>query len=86
MSTTPCELHELTNCSFCTGTDKNFERSLEDSAPDPSAPIPRFPGGPTIRANYAGNCTQCGRRYPQGSFIYHSKEADGWVGVDCCMM
>jgi hypothetical protein len=82
-ATTPCDLHELTNCSICTGADKRHEASLQESEYDRGA-LPRLPGGPTIHAKFSGSCAGCGRRYPAGTPIHHSSEYDGWIGVECC--
>lgn len=79
----PCEKHELTNCSICTGVDKQFDSSLTEAAYDQGLP-PRIAGGPTIFANFAATCASCGRRYPKGEPIHHSREDDGWIAVSCC--
>lgn len=84
MSMSPCDLHEVTNCTYCTGNDKRFEESLVDPEPDASTPLPVIPGGPTIRARFAGNCKSCGRRYQVNEGIHHDRDADGWIGVECC--
>ena len=83
LTTEPCEKHELTNCSICTGKDRKFRASLEEPQYDRGA-LPKIPGGATIFANYPSTCAGCGRRYPKGEPIHHSQDHDGWVGVSCC--
>jgi hypothetical protein len=81
----PCDLHEVSNCSICTGADKRYVASLEEPMYDRGLP-PRIPGGPTIFARHVGHCTGCGRRWEPGDAIHRDPELDGWVGVDCCVM
>lgn len=83
-SLAPCDLHELTNCSICTGVGKRFEATLAEPVVDRGLP-PRIPGGPTIFARYGGTCAGCGRRYEINDAIHHDREQDGWVGVECCV-
>lgn len=85
MTVGPCELHEITNCSVCTGWDKAYQDTLEDSPPDDLPPLPRHPDGhPSIYSRFPGTCIGCGRRYERWTPIHHSQEHDGWVGLDCC--
>ena len=81
----PCDLHEITNCSVCTGADKRFQRSLEDPLPDPDAPVPYIPGGITMHAKFDGNCAGCGRRYPVGTIIHRPHELGEWYSIECCL-
>lgn len=79
----PCELHEMLNCSTCTGVDKRHAESLREVAWDRGS-LPRISGGPTIWAQYHGTCLSCGRRWEPGDPIHRSEEYDGWIGVACC--
>lgn len=80
----PCEKHEVSNCSFCTGADAAYEQSLRDPVVDRGLP-PRIPGGPTIFARHYGRCTGCGRGYDVGDAIHYPRDtSDGWYGVACC--
>lgn len=81
----PCELHEVTNCSICTGQDKKFEASLEPSYDQDRGVAPLIGGGPTIFAHYPGTCASCGRRWQEGDPIHRPRDGDGWIGVECCV-
>lgn len=82
----PCELHEVSNCSICTGVDKKYEASLELPSYDRDGEVlPVIPGGPTIWSKFPGTCTSCGRRWQDGEPIHHPREGDGWIGVACCV-
>jgi hypothetical protein len=80
----PCEKHEVSNCSYCTGAEEAFAASLEEPELDRGA-LPFIPGGVTIFAQYPGHCGRCGRGYPRGTAIHRRRDNDdGFVGVDCC--
>lgn len=82
----PCDLHELTGCSICTGVDRTYSASLVEQATTwEDTPVPRrIEGGPTIRARFAGHCAGCGRSYPPGEPIHRPAKSDGWLAVECC--
>jgi hypothetical protein len=79
----PCELHEITNCSICTGLDKML---AAEQAPSYAAEVGRVAGLPPghRRAQWDGSCKSCGTEYDAGEVIRFSKTADGWVGIGCC--
>lgn len=88
MSMTPCDLHEVTNCGFCTGAAKKFDESIKESFSevDTSVPLPKILGGVSIYARFAGNCDGCGRRYPQDTPIFRPTDnSTGWVVIECCV-
>lgn len=84
----PCDLHELTGCSICSGLDKKL--AAEDAQFDAAgwdaiagAAERRIAPG-IVRAQYNGRCAGCQTRYPVGAAIRHSDTANGWVGMECC--
>lgn len=64
----PCELHEITNCSVCTGLDKKL------AAQD------RSEFRPVTQAKFESKCVSCGETYPAGTTIYLND--DNWW--TCC--
>lgn len=64
----PCELHEITNCSVCTGLDK---RLAAEEKPEWT--------GATWTAQHPGKCPRCGEFFDVGATIYSSDS--GWM---CC--
>lgn len=85
MTLTPCDLHEVTNCSICTGADKAYEETLRE--PTPEGPPPHISGGVTIWAQFPGHCAQCGHSYQPNAAIHRPYGGldGGWIGVDCCL-
>lgn len=83
----PCDLHELTGCSICSGLDK--ELAAEDRAADGPmtwdqvATLGNPPPGHAF-AQYPGRCAACGAAFRPGDIIRHSKAFGGWVGAVCC--
>lgn len=65
----PCLLHEVTNCSICSGLDK--QRAKDDREPD----------GPVIAARHPGKCAICGEPFDVGRAIRHFPV--GWAPIDC---
>ena len=88
MSMQPCDLHDLSNCAICNGTERRFQESLKETpvwtrrreAADAGGPRR---SGPTIAARFDGHCAGCGRSYGEGDFITHSRDDDGWI-AECC--
>lgn len=70
MTSEPCDLHELTGCSICSGLDKRIvagERKTFE------------PTGQSMCARYAGKCPRCGEWFDVSTRIYRTEA--GWV---CC--
>lgn len=65
----PCELHEITNCSTCSGLDKKLAAEENLSATGPFAP-----------ALFPGKCPKCGEWYDRGILIYLTVDTH-WI---CC--
>lgn len=66
----PCFLHEITNCSICTGLDKKLAAEERESFEL---------NGPTAYALYPGKCPKCGEQFEVGKLIYRTEA--GWI---CC--
>lgn len=66
----PCELHELTGCSICSGLDKKLAAEEFE--------VPAH--GYQIEARWAGKCPKCGEEWPVGQAIYLTS-ASVWI---CC--
>lgn len=64
----PCLLHEITNCSTCSGLDKRI--AAEEK--------PEWTGG-VWTATHPGKCPRCGEYFDAGTAIYSSDS--GWM---CC--
>jgi len=84
----PCEKHEVSNCSICSGLDKRLqdaERRPPGSGrrPGRKARIERLPFG-VVHADYPGRCADCGVWFEAGEPIRHSDKVDGWVSTECC--
>ena len=64
----PCELHEVSNCSTCSGLDKQLtaEESFERL-------------GPFTPAQISGKCPKCGESFDVGTLVYVTD--GGWI---CC--
>lgn len=87
LRTEPCFLHEITNCSTCTGLDKKL--AAEESFPTfdvggwngvVQAMRGRAPN--TFPARYAGKCAGCGERFNAGAPI-RADSSGGWL-AGCC--
>jgi hypothetical protein len=78
-SAEPCELHELTGCSICSGLDKKL--AAEDAPVDLETLGSPPPGH--AWAQWPGRCAGCREPYDRGDMIRFSKTADGFVGT-CC--
>lgn len=61
----PCELHEITNCSTCSGLDKRLAKQEIE-----------WTGGLTT-ALHPGKCPRCGEVFDVGTTIYSSES--GWT-------
>lgn len=85
-TTVPCDLHELTGCSICSGLDKKlaaeesqtgaltWEQVMELGSPPPGHCWVMWPG----------KCAKCGERFDAGEPIRMSRSDGGWVAVGCC--
>ena len=90
ISTEPCDLHEITNCSTCSGLDKKLAKEDAEADLGPTSPMSWSslaaavvePG--EVIAKWSGNCAWCGRRYEAGETIKFSQKHDGWVTVMGC--
>ena len=80
-STEPCNLHEITNCSICTGLDK--EQLAEDTGTLWSDFGQYRPLGTVFAAQRAGRCASCGHRFEAGADIRWSSDVSGWVEKEC---
>jgi hypothetical protein len=69
-TTEPCDLHELTGCSICSGLDKKLAAEEQETFEL---------NGPTAYALYSGKCPKHEGYFTAGTKIYRS-EAD-WI---CC--
>lgn len=76
----PCELHELTGCSICSGLDKQLQAEEEQE----TAPQWLAPG--VVAAGWPGKCAGCGADYPAGTPIRHSSALGGFTPTsgECC--
>lgn len=79
-STVPCDLHELTGCSICSGLDKKLAK--EDTEVDIMTLGSPPPGHAWCQ--WATKCAGCGEAIERGEPIRFSKLANGWVGAVCC--
>jgi hypothetical protein len=68
--TQPCDLHELTGCSICSGLDKKLAAEEKETF---------TVIGPAIRSEYPGKCPKCGDFFPGGTAISYTEA--GWI---CC--
>lgn len=67
----PCDLHEITNCSVCSGLDKKLaDAEREDFTP----------AGPFGPAVFLGKCPKCGEFIDVGALIYLTVDTH-WI---CC--
>lgn len=67
-TTEPCELHELTGCSICSGLDKKMAAEEHEEMPAQSAPW---------FARYSGVCARCSLPFPQSaSVVWVSKNGE----------
>jgi hypothetical protein len=86
-TTVPCDLHELTGCSICSGLDKKLAaENAETTAPltwDQVMTLGSPPPGHAW-AQWPGKCAGCGESFHAGDPIRMSKTANGWVAVGCC--
>lgn len=76
----PCDLHEMTGCSICSGLDKKLKAEKEaETVPERIAPG-------VVWAVWPGKCAFCGADFPQGEAIRWSNAAGGWTPVSgaCC--
>jgi hypothetical protein len=75
----PCDLHELTGCSICSGLDKQLAAEDAEALPKRIAP------GVVLSA-WPGKCAFCGADFPKGEAIRYSNAAGGWTPVSgaCC--
>jgi hypothetical protein len=82
----PCELHELTGCSICSGLDKQQTKEDRELSWQEWTGIgmPERVAPGVVKARYAGKCAGCGEAYPVGETIRFSESANGWVGAVCC--
>lgn len=76
--TEPCELHEITNCSICTGADK-AEKKAEQTREEELLAKPGY-----VRSTLGGRCAKCQCYFPVGSVIRYSEANKGWVSMSCC--
>lgn len=86
--TQPCDLHETTGCSICSGLDKKLAKedavpTWEGVLPDGWTTPPPVPPG-YVPALYPGRCAACKSPFPAGEPIRYSNEAGGWVPEVCC--
>jgi hypothetical protein len=84
-----CELHEVSNCSICTGLDKQLQiREQQRTTRATTGRSVRIrlealpPGG--VHAMYPGRCANCGVFFEAGEAIRYSESADGFVSMECC--
>lgn len=66
----PCDLHELTGCSICSGLDKRLAESEKETFEL---------NGPTAYALFPGKCPKCGESFAVSTMIYRTDA--GWI---CC--
>lgn len=78
-----CELHEVDNCAYCNGDAHRLDRSLQEATVLDRG-LPEGRSRVTIAAKFNGRCASCKEYYTAGTYITHSKQHDGWIGVDCC--
>lgn len=76
----PCDLHEMTGCSICSGLDKKLAK---EDAPVDIMTLGSPPPGHAW-AQYPGKCAGCGTAYEIGEPIRFSRSANGWVPAVCC--
>lgn len=84
----PCDLHEVTGCSICSGLDKKLAKEDQELSWNELTGVglaERVAPG-IVRARYAGKCAYCGADYPEGEPIRFSKSANGWTPASnaCC--
>lgn len=88
----PCDLHELTGCSICSGLDKKLaaeELAAEERRPFGSglltwgdaAALGSPPPG-HFWAQYDGKCARCGEWFAAGTPLRSGP--NGWIAVGCC--
>ena len=65
MTYEPCELHEITNCSTCSGLDKKLAAEKFETV------------GQSWTAMYPGKCPKCGDEYNPGTLIHRTES--GWI-------
>jgi hypothetical protein len=86
-STAPCDLHELTGCSICSGLDKKLAaEDAQQTGPltwDQVMALGSPPPGHTW-AMWPGRCAGCGEPFSAGDPIRMSRTDGGWVAVGCC--
>lgn len=75
-----CELHEVSNCSVCSGLDKKLAK---EDAPVDLETLGSPPPGYTW-AQWPGKCAGCGQDFDRGEPIRYSKTSEGFVGNGCC--
>lgn len=75
-----CELHEVSNCSVCSGLDKKLAK---EDAPVDLETLGSPPPGYTW-AQWPGKCVGCGQDFDRGEPIQYSKMSEGFVGNGCC--
>lgn len=85
-SVEPCDLHEVSNCGFCSGVAKKHDESLERGwKPGEDVILPIIPGATVMFSRFGGSCVGCGRRYEQGDPIFQLFKSDnGWSATACC--
>lgn len=76
----PCDLHEMTGCSICSGLDKKLAK---EDAPVDIMTLGSPPPGHAW-AQWPGKCAGCGTAYEIGEPIRFSRSANGWVPAVCC--
>lgn len=87
MTVEVCELHEVSNCSICSGLDKRLQER-ERTRPTGGARVrvmrfePLPPGG--VHSSYSGRCAGCGVFYEAGEPIRYDATVEGWVSMECC--
>lgn len=70
VSVEPCDLHEIGNCSTCSGLDKKLASEERESFELV---------GPTAYALFPGKCPKCGEFFDVSAKIYRTEA--GWI---CC--
>jgi hypothetical protein len=85
-TTVPCDLHELTGCSICSGLDKKLAAEETNTGPLTWEQIQTLGSPPPGHAwaQWPGRCAGCGEPFDSGDPIRMSKTAGGWVAVGCC--
>lgn len=78
--TQPCDLHEMTGCSICSGLDKKL---AAENGPVDLMTLGSPPPGHAW-AQWPGKCAGCGDNFDRGDPIRFSRSANGWVGAVCC--